>query len=44
VQILSHLGYEPDDSDRHDMQLLAGRFGLTLPRPYGDEPAAERPA
>jgi len=27
-----HLGYEWDDADRHDMTLLARRFGLELPR------------
>lgn len=34
VQVLCHLGYEPDDTDRHDLQLLADRFGLRLPSPY----------
>jgi lincosamide nucleotidyltransferase A/C/D/E len=31
VQVLAHLGYEPDDSDRQDMTALAERFGLVLP-------------
>ena len=26
--------YEPDATDRHDMRLLAGRLGLSLPGPY----------
>ena len=34
VQVLSHLGYDPDDTDRHDMALLAERCGVTLPDPF----------
>jgi lincosamide nucleotidyltransferase A/C/D/E len=34
VQLECHLGYEPDETDRHDMRLLAERFGLLLPRAY----------
>jgi hypothetical protein len=34
VQLECHLGYEPDETDRHDMRLLAERFGLRLPRVY----------
>jgi lincosamide nucleotidyltransferase A/C/D/E len=34
VQLLHHLGYDPDDVDRGDMRLLAERFGLALPAPY----------
>jgi len=34
VQLLCHLGYEPDETDRHDVRLLAARFGLELPAPY----------
>jgi lincosamide nucleotidyltransferase A/C/D/E len=34
VQMLCHLGYEPDATDRHDMRLLADRLGLPLPTPY----------
>ncbi len=34
VQLLCHLGYEPDEDDRHDVRLLAARFGLDLPAPY----------
>jgi lincosamide nucleotidyltransferase A/C/D/E len=35
VQILCHLNYEPDETDRRDMELLAGSHGITLPQPYG---------
>ena len=35
VQILCHLNYEPDGTDRRDMELLAASRGMTLPRPYG---------
>ena len=35
VQVLCHLNYEPDETDRRDMELLAGSYGITLPRPYG---------
>lgn len=35
VQVLAHLGYEPDATDRHDMRLLVERFGLKLPERYG---------
>ena len=34
VQVLCHLGYSPDDNDRHDMRLLRDRCGATLPTPY----------
>jgi lincosamide nucleotidyltransferase A/C/D/E len=34
VQLLHHLGYDPDEKDHHDMQLLADRFGIELPAPY----------
>ncbi len=34
VQLLCHVGYEPDATDRHDVRLLARRFGLPLPHPY----------
>ena len=39
VQVLCHDGYEPDDTDRHDMQLLADRFGVILPGPYRETKA-----
>jgi len=35
VQIHCHTGYDPDDGDRRDVALLAERFGLVLPVPYG---------
>ena len=35
VQILCHTGYDPDDGDRRDVALLAARFGLVPPAPYG---------
>jgi lincosamide nucleotidyltransferase A/C/D/E len=31
LQLRHHLGYPPDDDDRHDLRLLAGRFGVSLP-------------
>ena len=34
VQVLCHLGYEPDETDRRDLELLRARFGLELPEPY----------
>jgi len=34
VQMLCHLGYEPDETDRHDVRLLHDHFGLPLPAPY----------
>jgi lincosamide nucleotidyltransferase A/C/D/E len=34
VQLLCHLGYEPDDTDRQDMTRLAAPFGLRLPPPF----------
>ena len=34
VQLLSHVGYEPDDDDRRDMRLLADHFDLDLAPPY----------
>jgi lincosamide nucleotidyltransferase A/C/D/E len=36
VQVLCHLGYEPDDDDRQDMARLHARFGVALPPPYRD--------
>ena len=35
AQVLCHLNYEPDETDRRDMELLAESRGMTLPRPYG---------
>ncbi len=37
VQILAHLGYEPDETDRRDVRLLHDRFGIELPSPYAIE-------
>ena len=34
VQLLHHLGYDPDEKDHHDMRLLADRIGINLPAPY----------
>jgi lincosamide nucleotidyltransferase A/C/D/E len=31
LQLCHHLGYEPSDRDRRDMQPLADKFGLELP-------------
>jgi lincosamide nucleotidyltransferase A/C/D/E len=38
VQVLHHLGYEPDDKDFHDIRLLCARFGLPLPEHYAPQP------
>lgn len=32
-------GYEPNETDRRDIQLLWERFGITLPYPYDTDPA-----
>jgi lincosamide nucleotidyltransferase A/C/D/E len=34
VQVLCHLGYEPDETDRRDLEQLRARFGIDLPEPY----------
>jgi lincosamide nucleotidyltransferase A/C/D/E len=34
VQIECHMGYEPTDTDKRDVGLLAERFGLPLPKAY----------
>jgi len=34
VQVLCHSGYEPADTDKQDMRLLAERFGVKLPEAY----------
>ena len=36
LQLRCHLGYEPDDDDRHDVRLLCARFGLVPPDAYTD--------
>ncbi len=35
VQVLCHLGYEPDETNRRDIQALAEVLALPLPVPYG---------
>jgi lincosamide nucleotidyltransferase A/C/D/E len=35
TQVLAHLGYEPSETDRSDMEALHVRFGVPLPSPYG---------
>jgi len=35
AQVLCHLNYEPDETDRRDMELLALSRGIALPPPYG---------
>ena len=34
LQVEHHRGYGPTSKDRHDMDLLAGAFGIELPDPY----------
>jgi lincosamide nucleotidyltransferase A/C/D/E len=34
TQVLSHLGYEPTDTDRSDLRRLHERFGIAQPGPY----------
>ena len=34
VQVLHHLGYDPDEKDHHDMGVLADRCGIDLRAPY----------
>ncbi len=34
VQLLHHLGYEPDEKDHDDIRLLCAHFGITAPPPY----------
>lgn len=34
VQMECHRGYEPTDTDRHDVRLLAERFNLPVPNGY----------
>ncbi len=34
LQLRHHLGYPPDENDRHDLRLLAERFALSLPPGY----------
>ncbi|HEY2550431.1 MAG TPA: hypothetical protein VGI64_07625 [Streptosporangiaceae bacterium] len=39
LQLTFHLGYPPRDSDRHDLNLLAQRFGVPLPPAEPADPA-----
>jgi lincosamide nucleotidyltransferase A/C/D/E len=41
TQILTHLGYEPDATDWHDLALLRDRFGVALPAPYDGDATAD---
>src|SRR5262249_33186431 len=34
LQLRFHVGYEPDEDDRHDVELLCRYFGLELPDEY----------
>jgi lincosamide nucleotidyltransferase A/C/D/E len=34
LQLQFHLGYEPDDDDRHDVAALCQHFGLAVPDAY----------
>jgi lincosamide nucleotidyltransferase A/C/D/E len=34
VQLECHVGYEPTETDRHDVRLLADRFDLAVPDAY----------
>lgn len=34
LQLRFHLGYEPDEDDRHDVELLCRHFGLVMPDEY----------
>jgi lincosamide nucleotidyltransferase A/C/D/E len=34
LQVVSHLGYEPDADDFHDMHVLRDRLDVALPSPY----------
>jgi hypothetical protein len=38
LQLEHHRGYEPDEIDYHDMQLLAEAFALEPPPEYGEPP------
>lgn len=43
VQLLCHLGYEPDEKDRHDVALLHRELGVPLPAGYGPRSPGEPP-
>lgn len=40
LQLRHHLGYPPDDDDRHDLRILARHYGLPVPPGVLDEGAA----
>ena len=42
VQLECHLGYEPAETDRRDVKLLAERFGLALPSAYRPEDSSRQ--
>lgn len=44
VQLLCHVGYEPDENDRHDVQALCETLGLALPQSYHDQDTVGREA
>jgi lincosamide nucleotidyltransferase A/C/D/E len=39
LQVRHHLGYPPGSGDRHDLALLAERFGVAVPPVLADGPA-----
>jgi hypothetical protein len=39
LQLRHHLGYPLDETDRHDLEALAGRYDLALPPSLGSNPA-----
>jgi hypothetical protein len=43
VQVLCHLGYEPDATDRLDLARLRQRFGIALPPPFDDVSTPTQP-
>ena len=44
LQVRHHLGYPMGATDRHDLALLAGRFGVAVPPGVADEPGSEQPS
>jgi hypothetical protein len=44
VQLLCHVGYEPDANDRRDVAALSERFGLIPPAEYSTAQARHTPA
>jgi lincosamide nucleotidyltransferase A/C/D/E len=35
LQMRFHVGFEPDEADRHDVQQLSRKFGLPVPEEFG---------